>query len=209
MDGTLLESEKLARACFIRACADIGWPEVDIAIYDRCVGSTHDATRNILVSGYGPEFPIDKMLEVWSEHYRQHIQQHPLEIKPGIVDLLGKLQALGVPMAVATSSLRPTTETKLTKTNLLNFFDHLVCGGEAAKGKPDPAPYLMAADRLGVPPAECWGIEDSDNGLRSARAAGLQVFQIPDEIPPSDEVRNFGHPILTSVHILYDFLADH
>ncbi|MEM7099913.1 MAG: HAD family phosphatase [Pseudomonadota bacterium] len=208
MDGTLLESEKLARSCFLRACTDVGWPDVDVGVYDQCVGATHAATRELLISGYGREFPIDDLLVRWSERYHAHIEQYPLDIKPGVLKLLEELASRGVPMAVATSSLRPTTETKLNMAGLRPYFDHLVCGGEAEYGKPDPAPYLKAAALIGVAPHLCWGLEDSDNGLKSAHAAGLQVIQIPDEIHPSDEVRKIGHPILTSVQTLVDYLTE-
>ena len=206
MDGTLLESERLARACFLAACQDAGWGDVDSKVYDRCVGSTHAMTREILLAGYGASFPVDEVEAHWSRRYHQHIERRPLDIKPGVLELMQRLDQRGIPMALATSSLRPTATTKLTMAGLMDFFHHLVCGGEAEQGKPHPAPYLKATTQLDVAPAQCWALEDSDNGVRSAYAAGLQVIQIPDELAPSDEVRNFGHPILHSAQVLLTLL---
>ncbi len=206
MDGTLLESERLARACFLAACEDVGWRGVDITVYDKCVGSTHAMTRQILLEGYGADFPVDDMEQHWSRRYHQHIEQYPLALKPGVIELMSKLRERDIPMALATSSLRPTTTTKLTMAGLIDFFHHLVCGGEAEQGKPHPAPYLKATAQLSVAPADCWALEDSDNGVRSAHAAGLQVIQIPDELAPSDDVRRLGHPILSTATLLLEVL---
>jgi beta-phosphoglucomutase-like phosphatase (HAD superfamily) len=72
MDGTLLDTERLARACFLRACRDVGW-EVDVRIYDRCVGTTCLATKRIMLEGFGADFPHEAMSEHWSEHYHAHV----------------------------------------------------------------------------------------------------------------------------------------
>ena len=79
----------------------------------------------------------------------------------------------------------------------------MVCAGEAAAGKPHPAPYIQATSALGLSAADCWAIEDSDNGVRSAYSAGMQVVQIPDELHPSEEVLAFGHTVLESAELLF------
>ena len=202
MDGTLLESERLARSCFLQACADVGCPDLDIQIYNNCVGSTGDETKRIMLAGYGRDFPFAAMQHRWSLHYHAYIDHHPVDKKPGVVALLDLLASLHIPMAIATSSARTTAETKLSRAQLLTYFDHLVCAGEAARGKPHPEPYLLAATKLNLLPAQCWAIEDSDNGVRSAHAAGMSVMQVPDELAPSDEVLSLGHTVLTSLDAL-------
>lgn len=198
LDGTILESEKLARRCFLAACADVGFPDIDVRVYNRCVGTTSNRTAEIMREGFGPDFPFEKMSARWSEIYGEEISTNPVPVKDGIRDLLARLSDLNVPMAVATSSRRPTVETKLAMSDLAHYFEFYVCSGEADEGKPHPAPYLKALARLELAAADCWALEDSDNGVRSAVSAGLYVYQIPDEIEPSDEVRNFGHEILSS-----------
>ena len=207
MDGTLLESERLARACFIQACADLGWHDLDMGVYDDCVGSTHEATRQRLLQGFGQNFPVDGLEKRWSEHYHSHINSTPLEIKPGAQALLATLSDAQIPVALATSSFRDTAIIKLTHTNLLSFFAVLVCGGEASQGKPHPAPYQLAVEQLQCEAQQCWAVEDSDNGTLSAHRAGLQVVQIPDELEPSQSVRDLGHPILASMHTLHQHLT--
>ena len=203
MDGTLLDTERLARACFLRACQDVGW-KVDVQVYDRCVGTTWEATRRIMLEGFGVDFPYDAMSEHWSAHYHAHVNHKPVDIKPGISSLLRHLSAAGIPLAVATSSQRATVERKLELAQIEHHFQFAICGGETKRGKPDADPYLKATSDLGIAPREAWAIEDSDNGVWAAHRAGLTVFQIPDELEPSDEVRALGHAILESAQQLYE-----
>lgn len=198
LDGTILESEKLARHCFLAACAELDLPDVDIAVYNRCIGTTEEVTEQIMRGGFGPEFPYEAISQRWSEIYQTQIAHGPIARRPGIETLIRTLRELQIPMAVATSSRRPTVEAKLDRCGLADNFEFYICGGETERGKPDPAPYVSALERLARPADLCWAIEDSDNGVRSAHAAGLTVFQIPDELEPSDDVRKLGHDILRS-----------
>jgi beta-phosphoglucomutase-like phosphatase (HAD superfamily) len=62
-------------------------------------------------------------------------------------------------------------------------FDVTVCGGDVAATKPDPAPYLLAAAKLGAEPAECVALEDTPTGVASATAAGCAVVAVPSLVP--------------------------
>jgi HAD superfamily hydrolase (TIGR01509 family) len=195
MDGTLLDTEVLARVCFLQACQDFEL-EVDVRVYDACVGATWEATEQIMKAGFGASFPYEGISARWAEHYHNFVDHKPVPLKAGIAQVLTALQARGLPMAVATSSRRPVVETKLALASIDHHFDFLICGGETPRGKPHADPYLTAAARLNVDPGQTWAVEDSDNGVRSAVAAGLIVFQIPDELSPSEEVLKLGHKIV-------------
>lgn len=203
MDGLLLDSERLARECFIQACADVGW-DADIPAYDRCVGSTSEATERILRDACGREFPYTEMSARWGERYDAHVNHHPVAVKPGARELLDRLERLDIPRALATSTRRSTAQRKLQLAGLADYFLHMVCGGETERGKPHPDPYLEATGRLLREPEQCWALEDSDNGVLAAHAAGLMVFQVPDLISPQAHVRALGHRVVDS---LFDVLA--
>lgn len=198
MDGLLLDSERLAMEAFVRACADHGW-RAELDVYARCIGSTYETTERILRDHFGPDFPYADIDVSWSNHYHARLAQAPVPVKPGALDLLEHLSASGVPLALATSTRRSTAEAKLTGAGLLEYFQHRVCGGETARGKPHPDPYLAAAGGLGLDPARCLALEDSENGVRSAHAAGCLVIQVPDLVPPGPELEALGHLILTSL----------
>ncbi|MGD8416935.1 MAG: HAD family phosphatase [Pseudomonadales bacterium] len=199
MDGLLLDSERLARDAFVRACADHGWA-ADLDVYHRCIGSTYEQTREILTAAFGPEFPYEAIDARWSSHYHARLARGPVPVKDGAVELLEHLARRRVPVVLVTSTHRPTAEVKLRAARLLGFFEGLICGGETARGKPHPDPYLSAAGRLGVEAGRCWALEDSANGVRAAHGAGCMVFQVPDLVPPDDDLRKLGHRIVTTLH---------
>jgi HAD superfamily hydrolase (TIGR01509 family) len=195
MDGLLLDSERLARDAFVRACEDHGWA-ADLSSYQQCIGSTYEKTREILTVAYGEGFPYEAIDASWSHHYHARLAEGPVPVKVGAEALLAHLAGCRVPMALVTSTRRATAMEKLQATGLLGFFDALVCGGETDRGKPDPDPYLEGAARLELSPEACWALEDSANGVRSAVTAGCVVFQVPDLVPPTAELERLGHRIV-------------
>ena len=86
------------------------------------------------------------------------------------------------------------------------YFPVRVTGDMVRRGKPDPEPDLVAAERLGADPARCWALEDSANGVRSACAAGFEVFQVPDLVAPPLELRRLGHTVLDALYDAIDEL---
>ena len=92
------------------------------------------------------------------------------------------------PLGLASSSNREVIDTALDVTGLAPCFRATVSSEEVGRGKPAPDVYLETARRLEVDPAACMAVEDSANGIRSARAAGMSVVAIPNRTfaPPSD-----------------------
>ena len=198
MDGLLLDSERLARDAFVTACREHGW-EPDLEVYALCIGSTYEATERTLRTHFGADFPFAAVDTSWSRHYHARLAQAPVPVKPGATALLEHLASSGVPMALATSTRRETAEGKLERSGLLDYFAVTVCGGETPRGKPHPDPYLAAAAGIGHDPGRCLALEDSNNGVRSAHAAGCRVIQIPDLVPPAAELAELGHLVLDSL----------
>jgi HAD superfamily hydrolase (TIGR01509 family) len=100
---------------------------------------------------------------------------------PGLFELLSYLESRALPKGVATSSRRPYIESVLRKFELGERFDLLLTSEDVVEGKPHPEIYLTAASRLGVRPGEMLVLEDSENGTRSAAAAGAVAVSIPHE----------------------------
>jgi beta-phosphoglucomutase family hydrolase len=84
-----------------------------------------------------------------------------------------------IPLAVVSGSTRDSVSSSLTTLNLLDRFETLVCAGDYKKGKPDPEAFLLAAERLGVPPESCLVFEDADLGIQAATAAGMASVKVP------------------------------
>lgn len=204
LDGLLLDTETLARNSFTQACEEIGWKRIDLEIYRRCIGHHGYAIERILKDGYGDDFPWDEIKPRFQYIYHHHIEYHPVDVKPGAVDLLTYAQELALPCAIATSSHLQTAKSKLNLTDLSQYFSAVVSADDVSNGKPNPEPYLKAAKLIGESPHLCWAMEDSPTGVQAAVAAGCQVFQIPDLVPPTEQIRKLGHRIVDS---LYDVIA--
>ncbi len=122
---------------------------------------------------------------------------------PGAADLVRGLRALGLPLAVASSSHRTWVETCLQQIGLLDAFDVIVSGSDIVNGKPDPEIYLRAARLLGVSPQQCLAIEDAPAGIESAHAAGMTCWAVRTDytrdLPLPSPERTFDS--LTQVHL--------
>jgi HAD superfamily hydrolase (TIGR01509 family) len=102
-------------------------------------------------------------------------------LQPGIAPCLAALHGR-VRMAVVTSSSVDHFELIHARTSLRDYFEFVLTGEETPRHKPHPDPYRMAAARLGIDPAECLAIEDTERGLASAVAAGMRCAVIPHEL---------------------------
>lgn len=84
-----------------------------------------------------------------------------------------------VPMAIATGGSRLVVEKTLQVLGLSDLFDEVVTADDVSAGKPDPEVFLLAAERIGVPPTKCVAFEDAAPGIEAAQRAGMQVVAIP------------------------------
>jgi HAD superfamily hydrolase (TIGR01509 family) len=129
----------------------------------------------------------------------QAIYREELPLLPGAVEAVKRLAAQW-PLAVASSSNRELIDLVLELSGLERHFRVTVSSEEVARGKPAPDVYLEAARRLGVEPGDCAAIEDSENGIRSAKAAGMRVLAIPNpQFPPAAEALAQADDVLESL----------
>ena len=112
--------------------------------------------------------------------------------KPGVRDVV---EALQVPHIIATSTRTDKAAAHLEVAGLADLFPDIIGGDQVTRSKPEPDIYLAAASALSVPPVVCAAFEDSPNGVRAAHAAGMTVVQVPDVVPPDDDLRALGHHI--------------
>jgi HAD superfamily hydrolase (TIGR01509 family) len=182
MDGVLFDTERLGLVQQLKACREVGFPVTEELI-KRTMGSSMAAGREILLDALGREFPYEKMIERWTEHMYEDMALNGIPQKPGIQELLGVLKEKGMKTAVATSNNRSIVEDYMKMAGMENSFDEVVCGDSIKRSKPAPDIYLAAAEKLGTEPSKCMGVEDSANGVKSVRAAGMVSVMVPDLIP--------------------------
>jgi beta-phosphoglucomutase-like phosphatase (HAD superfamily) len=178
MDGLLLDSERVIMQAWLASAREAGMALTE-ADFITVVGAGQVESRTRLSRMLGGS----QAFEAVRSRARSKLEDQPgivYPLKPGALELLSKLQRLRVPCAVASSTRVSEVRRRLTKVGVLDFFQALAGGDEVADSKPDPAVYLLAAERLGVPPAQCLAFEDTDHGARAAHAAGMRVVLVPD-----------------------------
>jgi HAD superfamily hydrolase (TIGR01509 family) len=127
------------------------------------------------------------------------VERYRLEGAPiieGAVETVRRIAA-GRPTAVASSAHAEVIAAALRATGLGDTFDAIVSSDEVPHGKPAPDVYLETARRLGIEPDRCLVVEDSYNGVRAGRAAGMTVVLVPnDSVPPAPGTEEFADLVL-------------
>jgi HAD superfamily hydrolase (TIGR01509 family) len=172
-DGVLIDSEIISARMLIAALADRG-VTIDLDyVAQHFLGRSYPTVMKAIRTEFGVDLPPD-----FEEDYRARLLaafETGLKIMPGVREVL---TGVGVPWCVATSSSRMRAERSLQIVGLAGLVgERLFTAGEVQHGKPAPDLFLHAAEELGAEPARCLVIEDSLNGIRAARAAGMAVWR--------------------------------
>jgi HAD superfamily hydrolase (TIGR01509 family) len=174
-DGTLVDSEPLARAAWEQALVPYGYTVTEADV-EACVGLPFP----IVHAYFAERAALPGHDEMWTAFSAQlfHLIDTRLVRFEDAVGAVRELRARGVPVAVASSSPRERLHRTLGRAGLLEAFDVTVAGDEVSRGKPAPDMFLLAAARLGVEPRACVVIEDSPPGVQAGRAAGMVTLAV-------------------------------
>jgi HAD superfamily hydrolase (TIGR01509 family) len=199
MDGLLIDSEPMWLESETAVMARLGadWTERDQA---ALLGGSLDRTVRYLLAKATRPAPPEVVAEWLMSDIIARVRRGGVPVRPGTRELVAATAAAGLPTALVTSSERGFMDAVLASTGLR--FGALVCADDVTATKPDPEPYLLAAKLLGVPPADCFALEDSPNGVASAEAAGCRVIAVPSLVPIP------AGPGRTVVRSLLDLTAD-
>lgn len=174
IDGTLADTDEFHREAYNEVMKP--WGEVfDHERYAREIqGFTNaDITARLL-----PNETLTRrqeLSELKEATFRRMVQGH-VRPKPGLMTLLDRADALGVPMAAVTNAPRPNAELMLGALGITHRFKRIVIGDELAHGKPHPLPYLEGLRSLSGRPECTLAFEDSRTGILSASGAGLATI---------------------------------
>ena len=200
LDGVVVDSEQV-------------WDDVREQLVREGGGRWHDGAQAAMMGMSSPEWSRylhdelglaespeelnDEVVHRMLERYRSD-----LPLIDGAVDAVRRLAA-EFPLAVASSSNRPLIEAVLEAAGIASLFAAVVSSEEVERGKPAPDVYLEAARRLGVEPKRCAAVEDSSNGIRSARTAGMRVLALPNShYPPAPDALALADVVVRSPHEL-------
>ena len=186
-DGTLHDTEQVYHRAWRAAGEQMGVPDI-MKFVEICTGTNFTRTEELWQEHYGDAFAFRPFWQLRNDIYDDMIAKEGLPIKAGAYELLDYLKANGYKIALATSTNAPRVDRHLIMSDMKKYFDAVVTGDTVPNGKPAPDIFLIAAQRLGVEPAECMGVEDSFNGVRAVKTAGMYTVMVPDMIAPTEEI---------------------
>ena len=164
----------------------------------KVVGSTDDNFNPAVHLAELTGLPLDPV-EVRNEARRKRLDiQSRLEALPGARQMLADARCLGLRQVIVSSSPHWWVDGYLEQLKIRNYFEHVICREDAAQPKPAPDLYLAALERLHLPAKACLAFEDSPNGVRAAREAGIRVVGVPNPITrQADPLK--AHLVLSSL----------
>ncbi len=191
MDGTLVNTEPLWMAAETELVESWGgtWTHEDGL---TLVGNPMKVSGEIL-QGRGVGLTVDEIVDFLNTRVAAAVAEHT-PWQPGARELLAAVAEAGVPQALVTSSYRELAD---PFARVAGVFAAVVAGDEVDRPKPDPQPYLLAAERLGVDIADCVVVEDSPAGITSGVASGarvlaVEVFRAIPDIPGLSVTRSLA-----------------
>ncbi len=180
-DGVLVDTEWAIYQAWLRTFQTHGH-ELPLDVYTRCIGSDFKT--------WSPKTHLEELSGLafdWHDLDQKRQDEIMADLTgegamPGIVSLLENFNMWGTRLAVVSSSSHSWVDGWLEKLDLAQHFKTVVCRGDAPQIKPAPDLYLEAAKRLNLAPESCLVIEDSLNGAKAAKAAGMTVWVVPNRV---------------------------
>jgi HAD superfamily hydrolase (TIGR01509 family) len=182
MDGTLVDSEKVWTVSLADTANWLGG-ELSAEAREAMVGSNMARSLALMFDDLGLHRDPERIAQAgrYLTDRTGELFAAGLEWRPGALDALRMVRAAGWPTALVTNTLRTLTEKALDSIGR-EHFTVTVCGDEVPHGKPDPDPYLRAAELLGVAARSCLAVEDSPTGATAAERAGCAVLVVPCDV---------------------------
>lgn len=193
VDGTLAETEEVHRDAFNCTFKESGldW-HWDLATYKQLLKITggrermeHHAIRQGL-----PVPDCAALHKIKTKLYNDMIAQSGVVLRPGVETLIRAARVSGLKLAIATTTSRPNVTSLIAATlglEALDWFSAVCCGEDVAVKKPDPEVYLLALRQCGMEASQALTFEDSANGVRAAKAAGMACIVTPGIYTQDDD----------------------
>ena len=172
MDGVLIDSEPVHLEAFRRLMDSLSIP-FDKEYYLQFIGSTTEHMWNKVITDYKITLSKDELMVKSNNFVKEINGETGYPVMRGAAELIQRLSCVGVKLAVASSSGMDRIENTLDKLGVREFFDGVVSGLQVKNPKPAPDTFLEAARLLNVSADECIVIEDSLNGMKAAKNAGM------------------------------------
>ena len=188
MDGLMFDTENLTYKLQKEILKNDGI-DFPLVVYKQTVGKRLADLLPLFHKFLGEDFDLDEFRIKCRKAYIKYTDENGVPVKDGLFDLLDRLKSKKIKIALATSTTTNSAKRTLKIAGVLDYFDEFVCAEDVKNGKPHPEPFLKAAEKLLLNPGECLALEDSFNGIKSARSAGMITVMVPDLIEPTEEIK--------------------
>lgn len=184
MDGTLFDTQRICIPAWDHAGEIQGFKNVGEHIPLVCGQNEAGWSKHLR-----DNFPTMDVPKFSADARAYVIDNLVVKYMPGAEELVKFLKSKGVKLAIASGSSRGSINHHLNEVNGADYFDVIVGGPDVENGKPAPDIFLLAAEKLGADPKDCYVLEDSGNGIRAGHAAGMKTIGIPDIVQFSEEIK--------------------
>lgn len=208
MDGLIFDTEAVHREAWQTAGKALGYPISDV-LYQQFIGVTTRECEQMLIESFGHEFPMADFRNRRNHHREEIVARDGLVIKDGFNELIQFLKRTGVMLALVTSSAREEVICNFSNTSYLNNFNLIVTGDDVMSGKPNPEIYLLTVKKLNVKPGQLLVLEDSNNGMKAAIAAGAVAVMVPDLEHPEVDVIKDAFAIVNNLKSVIDLPVEY
>ncbi len=205
MDGVLLDTESLSFPMMRQAIAMQGETLTE-AQWQTLLGVNLAHTCASLHTWYQGRVQAEQFFRDWVDVTFDYVHEHGIPKKTGADEILHLLRQQGIKIALCTSNQKQVVEEYLRLASWQDAFDAIVTGDQVKQGKPAPDIYLKGAEALGLSLDMCMAVEDSVNGVKSAKAAGMLTVMIPDMLPYTDALAPYVDHALDSLMALETLL---
>lgn len=178
MDGVLVDAKDWHYEALNKALRHFGF---EISRYDHVVTFDGLPTRKkleMLTRERGLPTGLHRLIGDLKQAYTMHLVYEKCRPTFAHEYALSRLKSRGLKLGLASNSVSATVRTMMKQTMLEKYLDFMLSNEDVNRAKPDPEIYLMAAEKAGVPPDRCLVVEDNENGVAAARAAGAQVMVV-------------------------------
>jgi HAD superfamily hydrolase (TIGR01509 family) len=187
MDGVILDTERMFLSCWQQVAERHNIKDIERVIYN-CIGTNEHRTEQIVVDFLGGSFDYSALRQEVSALFHLRAETDGIPLKPGVFELLDYLRQNNIKIGLASSTHIDKVTLQLRDAGVYDYFSVLVGGNMVSRSKPEPDIFLYCARLLGVEPENAFVIEDSFNGIRAAKRAGMHPIMVPDLVEPNDEM---------------------
>lgn len=181
-DGLILDTETPEYDEWVAIYRSYGF-DLPIETWGKIIGGSYAVAFDPIIDlseKVGPSLNGPEVREYHRTRSLDRIHKNP--VLPGVIECLQDAKRLEMKVGIASSSDRIWVEGHLSRLGLLDQFDVILCADDVVNTKPDPELFLSVAQALDVQPHEAIVFEDSPNGIKAARAAGIFCVAVPNEI---------------------------